>query len=135
MATSASFVASCAALSFVCFALSCVTVFLPYWGYFEDFNYSFGSDRGYFGPWRVCKELTYDRMKCGHAENISRFRPSNFVFVSGVMVTLSSLSLALYCVLCIIQIASRDKILLKSHSIVNAKLILAIVAGKNFSFP
>lgn len=30
-------------------------------------------ERGYFGPWRTCKILLYNRERCG--QNVSRFQP------------------------------------------------------------
>ncbi|CAG9129873.1 unnamed protein product [Plutella xylostella] len=38
---------------------------------FENPNF----DQGYFGPWRVCKKLLYNREKCG--SEVSKFRPSS----------------------------------------------------------
>lgn len=131
MASSSLYVAFVTALSFVCFALSCAAVFLPIWGYFEDGNGSFGSDTGYFGPWKVCKELTYNREKCG-SENISRFRPSRFVFASGIMIVLSTITLGIYCILSFIQIctiSSRKKIVMSHSSLVKSKLYLAGFGG------
>lgn len=39
------------------------------------FNYFFsgGEDNGYFGPWKTCKILMYNRERCG--TNVSKFRP------------------------------------------------------------
>lgn len=136
MATSSLYIAICTALSFICFALDCAAAFLPIWGYFEDANGGFGSDRGYFGPWRVCKELTYNREKCGSAENVSRFKPSHFVFASGITISFSSVALGLYCVLSVVQIAafsSRESIMLRYSTLLSMKLILAVIGGKNFS--
>lgn len=132
MASSSLYIALITAISFICFALSCAAVFLPVWGYFEDGNGNFGSDKGYFGPWKVCKELTYNREKCGSSESVSRFRPSNFVFASGIMIVLSTISLGVYCVLSVIQIAaisSREKIVMPYSSLVVLKLMLAGVGG------
>lgn len=132
MASSSLYIASITAISFICFALSCAAVFLPIWGYFEDANGGFGADRGYFGPWKVCKELTYNREKCGSPENVSRFRPSNFVFASGITIVVSTISLGIYCILSVIQIAaisSREKIVMTYSSLVMSKLILSSIAG------
>lgn len=135
MATSSLYIAVCTALSFICFALDCAAVFLPIWGYFEDANGGFGSDRGYFSPWRICKELTYNREKCGSSENVSRFKPSHFVFASGLSIAISSIVLGLYCVLSVVQIAafsSRESILLRYSTLLSTKLMLAVVGGKTF---
>lgn len=133
MATSSLYIALITAISFICFALSCASVFLPIWGYFEDSNGGFAADRGYFGPWKVCKELTYNREKCGSAESVSRFRPSGFVFASGIMIVVSAVATGIYCILSVIQIAaisSREKIVMSYSTLVTTKLILAIVGGR-----
>lgn len=132
MASSPLFVALITGLSFICFALSCASTFLPVWAYFEEVHGGFGSDNGYFSPWKVCKELTYNREKCGTFENTSRFKPSNLVFVSGVMIVLSTISLGTYCILSVIQIAqvsSREKIVMRYSSLVLLKLLLAGIGG------
>lgn len=132
MATSSLYIALITAISFICFALSCAAVFLPIWGYFEDSGGGFGADSGYFGPWKVCKELSYNREKCGSAENVSRFRPSGFVFASGIMIVVSTIALGIYCILSVIQIAaisSREKIVMTYSSLVTTKLVLAIIGG------
>lgn len=134
MASSSLYIALITAISFICFALSCSATFLPIWGYFEDANSGSGfSDHGYFGPWKVCKELTYNREKCGSSENVSRFRPSNFVYVSGLMIVISTLTLGIFCILSVVQIAaisSREQIVMKYSSLVSLKMILAGVAGE-----
>lgn len=112
---------------FVCLALATLTVFLPVWGYFEDAGSGFGSDRGYFNPWRVCKELTYDREKCGIWNNFSRFKPSYFVLASGIMIVISAVSLAIFCLLQVLAITSKKNF---AGSLVKPKLTLAIIAGK-----
>lgn len=133
MASSSLYIALITAISFICFALSCAAVFLPVWGYFEEVDGGFGADKGYFGPWKVCKELPYNREKCGSAESVSRFRPSSFVFISGVMIVLSTISLGIYCILSVIQIAaisSRENILMRYSLLVSLKLLLAIFGGE-----
>lgn len=52
-------------LGFICLVLACTTLFLPIWGHFEDRYSSYQSERGYFGPWKVCKRLNYGREVCG----------------------------------------------------------------------
>lgn len=137
MATTSFFIAIITTLSFICFALSCAATFLPIWGYFEENSYSgVGSDRGYFSPWRVCKELAYNREKCGSYENASRFRPSNFVFASGVAIVLSTFTLGIYCILSVIQIAavsSRERIVMNYSSLVVVKLGLAFTGGEHLT--
>lgn len=39
-------------------------------------------DRGYFGPFKVCKQLTYNREKCGN--DVSKFRLSSEYLYSRV---------------------------------------------------
>lgn len=126
MAPSPFFNAVCLALSFVSFALSAIAVFLPYWGYFGDFRGNFGSDHGYFGPWSICRELTYDRSVCGAYENSSRFRPSNFVFVAGVAIIVSAISLGIYFIIAVIQFALK----MRTGPLVVVKLCVGIVAGR-----
>lgn len=133
MATSSFFIAIITTISFICFALSCAAVFLPIWGYFKDEHGGFAADHGYFGPWKVCKELAYNREKCGSHENASRFKPSNFVFASGIAIVFSTLFLGIYCILSVIQIAaisSREKIVMKYSSLVVIKLVLAFLGSK-----
>lgn len=89
------------------------------------------SDKGYFGPWRVCKALNYNREKCG--SDVSRFRPSITVYVSGLLAAGSCFCLGVYCILCVIQIAmisSREKVVMKYSSLVLVKLVLSLLAGK-----
>jgi hypothetical protein len=137
MATSSLYIALITGLSFICFALSCASTFLPVWAYFEEVHGGFGSDNGYFSPWKVCKELTYNREKCGTFENTSRFRPSNLVFVSGVMIVVSAISLGIYCILSVIQIAqvsSREKIVMRYNTLVVVKLLLAGIGGNSLAY-
>jgi hypothetical protein len=132
MATSSFYIAIITTISFICFALSCAATFLPTWGYFEDANGSIGSDRGYFGPWKVCKELAYNREKCG-SHDTSRFKPTLFVFASGIAIVFSTLFLGVYCILSVIQIAavsSREKIVMKYSTLVVVKVTLAFLGGE-----
>lgn len=125
MASSSTYRASITGLSLVCFALSVGALCIPIWGYFDDNNGSFGSDHGYFGPWKVCKELTYDRTKCGSSENVSRFRPSHFVLASGITIAVTSFFLAIYCVIAIIQIVSINA----RERFSMSKFVLSALAG------
>jgi hypothetical protein len=124
-------------LGFVCLTLSIVTVFLPYWGYFEEANRDYGSgqDKGHFNPWVVCKELGYDRTKCERTiftfKNSSRFKPSNFVLASGIMNVVAVLALAIYCLIQVCAITSKKD---SAGSLVKPKLTLAIIAGKPLRF-
>ncbi|XP_058831645.1 uncharacterized protein LOC131690121 [Topomyia yanbarensis] len=114
-------------LGFACFALSATAVGLPVWGRFR--SYGGFDDQGYFGPWKLCRQLTYSyREKCG--PEVSHFRPSNAIFVSGLLSTFACIAFGLYCVLCILQIAmisSREKVVMRYTSLVVLKLLLAVV--------
>lgn len=131
---SSSLYKSLTALSFVCFALSLAVVFIPIWGYFEDSGGfgGFGSDRGYFGPWNICKELTFNRQKCGSSENVSRFRPSKFVLASGVMLVISTIALGIYCILTAMQLMgmTRGRSRKPNSSLIETRLVLAGLGGK-----
>lgn len=130
MATSSLYIALITAISFICFSLSCAAVFLPVWGYFEEVNAGYGAERGYFGPWKVCKEL-YNRDRCGDVN--TRFRPSFLVFTGGIMIVISTISLGIYCILSVIQIAaisSREKIVLRYSALVSLKLLLSLTGGE-----
>lgn len=50
---------------FICLILAGITLFVPIWGYFEDRYGGYQAERGYFGPWKVCKKLNYNREICG----------------------------------------------------------------------
>ena len=133
MASSSFFIAIITTISFICFALSCAATFLPVWGYFEEVHGGTHGDYGYFGPWRVCRELPYNRERCGMYESGSRFRPSNFVFASGIAIVLSAFTLGIYCVLSVIQIAavsSREKIVMNYGTLVVTKAALAFLGGE-----
>lgn len=52
-------------LGFVCFALSATAIGLPTWGYYGSVSSYYDQNNGYFGPWRTCKRLQYNREKCG----------------------------------------------------------------------
>lgn len=131
MSNSSLHVSLATALSFVCFALTCAAVFVPLWAYFEDDNSGFGSDRGYFGPWSICKELTYDRTRCGSSENISRFRRSRFVIASGVAIVISAITLGVHFVLSVFQMFSSTS--RERSGIITTKLWMAVIGGENIN--
>ncbi|XP_053682833.1 uncharacterized protein LOC128733185 [Sabethes cyaneus] len=116
-------------LGFACFALSATAVGLPEWARFR--SYGGFDDQGYFGPWKLCRQLTYSyREKCG--PEVSHFRPSYAIFASGLLATFACIAFGLYCVLCILQIAmisSREKVVLRYSSLVVLKLLLAVVGA------
>lgn len=117
-----------ACLGFVCFAMGATAVGLPLWGYFDN-DGGFAVERGYFGPWQVCRQLQYERERCGR--NVSRFQPSSAVWASGVVAALGVALLAVFCFLSVLQLAmvsSKDKVLLKYSFTVIIKMVLALVA-------
>ncbi|EDV97203.1 uncharacterized protein LOC6556796 [Drosophila grimshawi] len=130
MATSTLYVAGVTCLGFVCFALASVAIGIPIWGYYDSPSGGYDYDRGYFGPFKVCKQLTYNREKCGN--DVSKFRLSNAVFVSGLLAIGSSAVLGIFCILSVIQhamISSREKVVMSYTWLVIVKLILALLAG------
>jgi hypothetical protein len=132
MASSSPYLVLIAAFSFICFVLSCSATFLPVWGYFEEGGGLGFSSHGYYSPWTTCKELTYNREKCG-SEGVSRFRPSGFVYVSGIMIVISTLALGLFCVLSVVQIiaiSQHKKSFTNGRKLVTLKMILAGAAGE-----
>ena len=66
------YAAGVTSLGFICLALAATAVGVPIWGYYESAAGGWDSERGYFGPWKVCKKLNYGREVCGDF----RFRPS-----------------------------------------------------------
>ncbi|XP_055606011.1 uncharacterized protein LOC129754148 [Uranotaenia lowii] len=114
-------------LGFACFALSATAVGLPVWANFRARDGY--DDQGYFGPWKLCRRLTYNyREKCG--SEVSHLRPSHAVFVSGLLAMFGCIAFGIYCVLCILQIAmisSREKVLMRYTSLVFLKLFFAVV--------
>lgn len=49
----------------VCLVLGCIALLLPIWGHFEDRSGGYQVERGYFGPFKICKKLNYGRETCG----------------------------------------------------------------------
>lgn len=114
---------------FICLILGCVVLFLPIWGHFEDRQGGYQAERGYFGPWKVCKKLSYGREICGDR---FRFQVSGGVYISGVLSTISCTGLAVFCILQVIQlsmITSRDEVVLNYRTCVILKLITSILTA------
>lgn len=65
------YAAGTTSLGFICLALAATAVGVPIWGYFDNPSGGWNSERGYFGPWKVCKKLGYGRETCGEF----RFKP------------------------------------------------------------
>ncbi|XP_077298919.1 uncharacterized protein LOC143920087 [Arctopsyche grandis] len=120
---------SVACLGFVCFAVGATAVGLPMWGYFQNPD-NIGHDTGYFGPWRMCKKLLYNREKCG--VEVARFRPSVAVYIAGVVAAVGVSLLGLFCIFSVIQmamVASKDKVVLRYTHLVMLKMALALLAS------
>ncbi|XP_059490256.1 uncharacterized protein LOC132205304 [Neocloeon triangulifer] len=124
-----------ATLGFICFTVAAIAVGLPLWGYFDnpDVGFGFGinkaSEKGYFGPWKVCQELLYGRERCGTA--ISSFQPIGAVYGAGIAAAAATILLGLFCVLSVFQIAmvvSKDRVVMRYSMLVVAKLTFAILA-------
>ncbi|XP_039279094.1 uncharacterized protein LOC111051995 [Nilaparvata lugens] len=116
-------------LGLACFGLALTALILPLWGYFDNPRAGPASEKGYFGPWQICKQLLYGRTKCGN--EVTRFRPVVAVKVSGYMASASTLLLFFFCVLSVLQLAmvtSRDKVVLPYSSAVTTKLVLALIS-------
>lgn len=117
-----------AVLGFICFIVGAIAIGLPTWGYFYSFenpNY----DQGYFGPWRVCKKLLYNREKCG--VDVSKFRPILTVYVSGVVAAIGVTILGVFCILSVLQLAmisSKERVAMKYTHLVMFKMTLALLA-------
>ncbi|KAI9588809.1 hypothetical protein GQX74_004652 [Glossina fuscipes] len=86
------YVAGVTFLGFVCFALASVAIGIPYWGYYDSPSGGYDFDRGYFGPFKVCKQLAYNREKCG--TDVSKFRLSSAIFISGMLALVAAVMLA-----------------------------------------
>ncbi|XP_073954602.1 uncharacterized protein isoform X2 [Choristoneura fumiferana] len=114
---------------FICFVVNAIAVGIPTWGYFYSFeNPNF--DQGYFGPWRICKRLLYNREKCG--ADVSKFRPSTAVHIAGVVGAIGTSILGVFCVLSVLQLAmisSKERVGLKYTHLVMVKLALALLAA------
>ncbi|CAI6355636.1 unnamed protein product [Macrosiphum euphorbiae] len=119
-------------LGFACFALAATAIGLPLWGYYENPQAEIGTsgiDRGYFGPWQMCKQSYYGRTKCG--DSISRFHPVEMVKIAGYFAIAGTLSLAVFCILSIVQLAmvvSKEKVVVAYSKTVATKLVFAFAA-------
>lgn len=115
-------------LGFICFVVGAIAVGLPNWGRFyssENPNYEYG----YFGPWRVCKILLYNREKCGI--DVTKFRPLSVVYYAGVFGAIGVSVLGVFCILSVLQLAmisSKEKVGFKYTHVVMLKMALALLA-------
>ncbi|XP_026330801.1 uncharacterized protein LOC113238212 isoform X2 [Hyposmocoma kahamanoa] len=116
-------------VGFICFIVGAIAVGLPKWGLFyslENPHY----DQGYFGPWRVCKKLLYNREKCG--SDVSKFQPLSAVYFAGVIGAIGVSLLGVFCILSVLQLAmisSKERVGLKYTNLVMLKMTLALLAA------
>ncbi|XP_044748075.1 uncharacterized protein LOC123309173 isoform X1 [Coccinella septempunctata] len=118
-----------AVLGFICFIIGATAVFIPVWGYFDTANGSGGEDNGYFGPWKTCKILMYNRERCG--TNVSKFRPKGTVWVAGLLASIGVAVLGVFCLLSVLQLAmisSKEKVVIKYTFAVVTKVVMALIA-------
>ncbi|GLV35357.1 uncharacterized protein CBL_01493 [Carabus blaptoides fortunei] len=118
-----------AVLGFVCFVVGATAVGLPMWGYFDTPNGGPSAEKGYFGPWKTCKSLLYNRERCGKDE--SRFRASIAVWVAGIVAAFGVAILGVFCFLSVLQLAmvnSKERVVLKYSVVVIGKLALGLLA-------
>ncbi|KAJ3631335.1 hypothetical protein MTP99_012469 [Tenebrio molitor] len=88
-----------------------------------------GEERGYFGPWKTCKLLLYNRERCG--KDSSRFRTSIAVWVAGLVAAIGVSVLGFFCFLSVVQLAmlsSKEKVMMKYSVVVVTKLALGLLA-------
>lgn len=116
-------------LGFICFILAAAAVGIPIWGHYDSPSGGYyDSDRGYFSLFKVCKQLTYNREKCG--SDVSKFQLAYSVYISGLLAVLSTVTLGVYCILSVIQMAmisSREKVVMKYTSLVMFKVFMALI--------
>ncbi|KAJ8678979.1 hypothetical protein QAD02_014766, partial [Eretmocerus hayati] len=87
-----------------------------------------GSQReiGYFGPWRQCIYLLYEREKCG--QGVSRLKVLWTVWVSGLAALAASILLGIIVILAILQLAmasSAKRVVLSYSTAITGKVALA----------
>ncbi|KAF7284839.1 hypothetical protein GWI33_021482 [Rhynchophorus ferrugineus] len=122
-----------AVLGFICLVVGATAVGIPMWGYFDPppyLGYGGGDDRGYFGPWKTCKLLLYNRERCD--KDVSRFRASVAVWVAGIVAIIGVVSLAIFCFLSVLQLAmisSKEKVVVKYTAAILTKVVLAFIAA------
>ncbi|KAI4473603.1 hypothetical protein M0804_015264, partial [Polistes exclamans] len=87
------------------------------------------AESGYFGPWRQCKILLYQRERCG--QGVSRFQPVMAVWVAGLAAAAASTLLALLVGLAVLQLAmasSAKKVVISYSTALIGKVALATLA-------
>ncbi|CAG9762436.1 unnamed protein product [Ceutorhynchus assimilis] len=119
-----------AVLGFICFVVGATAVGIPMWGYFDTPGWGGGDDNGYFGPWKTCKLLLYNRERC--EEGVSRFKATVAVWVAGLIASFSVVVLGIFCFLSILQLAmisSKEQVVLKYSATVLTKVVMAFVSA------
>ncbi|CAH1105521.1 unnamed protein product [Psylliodes chrysocephalus] len=119
-----------AVLGFICFVVGATAVGIPMWGYFSTPQGVYGDGEGYFGPWKTCKYLLYNRERCGEGQ--TRFKPSIAVWVAGLIASLGVSVLGVFCILSILQLAmlnSRDQVVMKYSIVVITKVGLGLLSA------
>ncbi|EFA01532.2 uncharacterized protein LOC656681 [Tribolium castaneum] len=118
-----------AVLGFICFVVGATAVGIPMWGYFDNLGGHGNEERGYFGPWKTCKLLLYNRERCGN--DSSNFRTTIAVWVAGVVAAIGVTILGIFCFLSVIQLAmlsSKEKVMMKYSIVVATKVALGLLA-------
>ncbi|CAG9819571.1 unnamed protein product [Phaedon cochleariae] len=119
-----------AVLGFICFVVGATAVGIPMWGYFSTPNGIHGDGDGYFGPWRTCKMLLYNRERCGKDE--TRFKVSVTVWVAGLVAAIGVAVLGVFCILSVLQLAmlsSKEQVVMKYSIVVITKVGLGLLAA------
>ncbi|XP_034935562.1 uncharacterized protein [Chelonus insularis] len=101
----------------------------PAWGYFTTPDAGLTAEKGYFGPWRQCKLLLYNRERCG--TSVSRFQPVLAVWVAGIAAAIASGLLAILVVLTVFQLAmasSAKRVVISYSTAVIGKVALGTLA-------
>lgn len=119
-----------ALLGFVCLVLAIAAVALPLWGYFHNPDGGPTAEKGFFGPWRICKYLLYDRKKCG--DGVTRFKPVVSVYYAGLVACAGVSLLFVYCLLSGLQLSmihKRRKKIFPYSFVVMTKLAISLLTA------
>lgn len=119
-----------AVLGFVCLVIGAAAIGIPYWGYFDTVNGGRGEENGYFGLWKICRIMSFNREWCGN--NVSKFRPKGEVLLAGVLACIGEGAIAIFCVLSVLQLAmisSKEQVVLKYSAAVLTKVGLSLTAA------
>nr|CAI5852177.1 unnamed protein product [Callosobruchus analis] len=89
-----------------------------------------GDEKGYFGPWKTCKLLLYNRERCG--KDASRFRVHVGVFIAGIVASVEVAILGVFCFLSVLQLAmlsSKEQVVMKYSIVVISKVALGLLSA------